>query len=516
MTAAERATERAGNGPAPGEHSGEIDERRNEEPRAHASDPPPPDDRDVPHAADRSPSSAYSSPHLTEKGNGERLAHRFGHELRHVVERRQWLAWDGRRWHRNANAAMVRAKLVVEQLYREAADLAERAASDPNRYSDLAKAVLKWAASSSTARALKAMLTLAQSEVPVAAVPDAFDRDPFAFNVLNGTIDLRTGRLRPHRPEDMLTMLAPTAYAPNARAPQWEHFLKRVLPDVEIRAFMQRYIGYALTGDVSEQVLAFAHGTGANGKSVLIDVMLEIVGDYGLRAATDLVLAKRSESHPTELADLEGKRLVVASEIDRGRAWSEATLKRLTGDTTITARRMKVDFYTFPATFKLVIAANTRPKVIGTDHGIWRRMQLVPFGVTIPETERDRQLVPKLLAEREGILAWAMAGCLAWQRDGLETPTAVAEATAGYRADQDELGYWIAEECIVVDDAWATTAELYKSYEKWCERTRRPAWTRDTFRECLIERDGIVEHRRTQGRGLKGIALRPRGPGYDA
>lgn len=487
-----------------------------EEPRAHASDPPPLDDRDVPHAADRSPSSAYDSTHLTEKGNGERLARRFGHELRHVVERRRWLAWDGRRWHRDANAAMVRAKLVVEQLYREAADLAERAASDPNRYSDLAKAMLKWAAASSTARAMKAMLTLAQSEVPIAVVPDAFDRDPFAFNVLNGTINLRTGKLRPHRHEDMITMLAPTAYDPNARAPQWEHFLKRVLPDVEIRAFMQRYIGYALTGDVSEQVLAFTHGTGANGKSVLIDVMLEIVGDYGLRAATDLVLAKRGESHPTELADLEGKRLVAASEIDRGRAWSEATLKRLTGDTTITARRMKVDFYTFPATFKLVIAANTRPKVTGTDHGIWRRMQLVPFGVTIPEAERDRQLVPKLLAEREGILAWAVAGCLAWQRDGLAAPAGVTEATAGYSAEQDELGHWIAEECLVIPEAWASTAELHESYRKWCEQTGRHPWVRDTFRERLIERDGIAEHRKTDGRGMRGIAPRSRGPEYDA
>jgi putative DNA primase/helicase len=452
---------------------------------------------------------------LTEKGNGERLARRFGHELRHVIERGHWLAWDGRQWHRDANAPMVRAKHIVEELYREAAELAERAATDQD-FSARAQAVLRWAASSSKASALRAMITLAQSEEPIAAALDAFDRDAFAFNALNGTIDLRTGELRPHRPEDMITVLAPTVYDLNARAPRWERFLERVLPDAEVRAYMQRYIGYALTGDASEQVLVFAHGTGANGKSVLIDVLLEIVGDYGLRAAADLVLAKHGESHPTELADLEGKRLVVASEIDHGRAWSEATLKRITGDRTITARRMKTNFYTFPATHKLVIAANTRPKVSGTDHGIWRRMRLVSFTVTIPDAERDCQLVPKLLAEREGILAWAVAGCLAWQRDGLETPAAVAEATACYRAEQDELGHWIAEECVVVSDAWAPTTELYESYAKWCERTRRPAWTRDTFRERLIERDGIVERRRTQSRGLQGIGLRPRGPGYDA
>lgn len=259
----------------------------------------------------------------------------------------------------------------------------------------------------------------------------------------------------------------------------------------------------------------FAHGTGANGRSVLIDVLLEIVGDYGLRAAADLVLAKHGESHPTELADLEGKRLVVASEIER-----RASLVRVDDQ----AHRRRQDDLGAPYADGLLYIprdvqardrCNSRPCVTGADHGIWRRMRLVPFTVTIPDAERDRQLVPKLLAEREGILAWTVAGCLAWQRDGMETP-AVAEATAGYRADQDELGHWIAEECVVVDGAWARTMELYKSYEEWCERTGRRAWTRDIFRERLVDRDGIGEHRRTQGRGLKGIALRPRGPGHDA
>lgn len=195
----------------------------------------------------------HDRPRLTEKGNGERVARRFEHELRYVVQRGQWLAWDGRQWHRDANAPMVRAKHIVEELYREAADLAERAATEQD-YSARAQAVLKWAAARSKASALRAMIMLAQSEEPIAASPDAFDRDPFAFNALNGTINLRTGELRPHRPVDMITMLAPTEYDPNAGAPLWERFLERVLPDAEVRAFMQRYIGYALTGDASEQV----------------------------------------------------------------------------------------------------------------------------------------------------------------------------------------------------------------------------------------------------------------------
>lgn len=458
----------------------------------------------------RNPERA-SDPRWTEIGNGERVARMFGHELRFIATRGQWLAWDGRRWCRDGSAAEVRAKRVAAQLFSDAGELAKLAAEDPEHYGARAKSCMAWATTSSKANSVRAMLAMARSEAPIAAAADAFDRDAFAFNVQNGTIDLRTGELRTHRPEDMITMLAPTIYVPAAAAPVWERFLERVLPDAGVRAWVQRYMGYALTGDVREQVLAFAHGTGANGKSVLLDVMLGVVGDYGLRAAAELVLAKLGEAHPTEVAALESKRLVVASEIEQGRAWAESTIKRVTGDTTITARRMRQDFYTFGATHKLVIAANTRPKVHGTDHAIWRRMRLVPFEVTIPEAERDKSLVAKLIAsEGPGILAWAVRGCLAWQREGLAAPAVVTAATAGYRADQDVLGHWIEEECVVMPAAFTPTSDLYASYRAWCERTGREAWTKDTMRDRLLERDGITETRRDHGRvrGLAGIGIR--------
>lgn len=449
----------------------------------------------------------------TEIDNARRLARMHGHRLRYVQPWKRWLAWDGKRWCRDdVGVEMIAAKEVADSLFVEAAAVIAAAGGDEDK-AKKGESMLKWARASSKAAALRAMLSLAQSEDPIAAAPDMFDRDPFVLNVLNGTIDLRSGQLHPHRQTDMLTRLAPVEYNPKASCPQWDKFLARVLPDEDVRTFVQRFIGYALTGDVGEQLLAFMYGLGANGKSVLLDVILALLGDYGCRAAPDLVLAKQGEAHPTEVADLEGRRMVVCSEIEQGRAWAESLIKRVTGDTTIKARHMKQDFYEFRATHKLVIAANIRPTVRGTDEAIWRRMRLVPFDVTIPPAERDRGLVARLVAtESRGILAWAVAGCLAWQRDGLGAPAAIDKATADYREEQDLLGLWIAEECVVVPGVFASTTALYGSYSAWCERTGRHAWSREAMRARLVGRPGIATKNTNTARGFEGIGLVARQP----
>lgn len=451
----------------------------------------------------------------TDIGNALRFAAMHGDRLRYVHARGRWLAWDGRRWRGDdLGAEVVAAKAVVGAIFAEAAALSSLAATGDEQAGARAESLTKWARASSKAGSIRAMLSLAQSETPLAAAATMFDGDRFALNVMNGTIDLRSGRIRPHRPTDMITMLAPVTFDIDAVAPGWERFLARVLPDLEVRDWVQRYLGYALTGDVREQVLVFAHGAGANGKSVLLDVMLGIVGDYGLRAPPELVLAKYGESHPTDVASLEGRRLVVCSEIEQGRAWAESTIKRITGDTSITARKMKTDFYTFPATHKLVIAANTKPTVRGTDNAIWRRMRLVPFEVTIPEHERDKELVSRLLAkEAAGILAWAVRGCIAWQRKGLGEPAAIAAATSGYRADQDVIGQWIEDECALLEGAWTSTEALYRSYTSWCEGVGHEPWKRNTLRDRLLERAGLFDYRKMSARGVGGIALRAERPG---
>jgi putative DNA primase/helicase len=475
----------------------------------------PPADDVPPAAAPAAPTPPSNTPSNTERhrfteiGNARRFAAMHGHRLRYVQSWKRWLAWDGKRWCRDEmGAEMIAAKAVADSLYADVAALAARAAAGDERAGQVAEPMVKWARTSSKAASCRAMLTLAQSEEPIGAAALEFDRDSFVLNLLNGTLDLRSGRLRPHRQADMLTRLAPVAYHPQTLCPQWDTFLERVLPDEDVRRFVQRFIGYCLTGDVSEQVLAFVHGLGANGKSVLLDVMLALLGDYGCRAAPELVLAKQGEAHPTEIADLEGRRFVVCSEVEQGRAWAESLIKRITGDTTITARHMKQDFYTFTATHKLVIAANTRPTVRGTDDGIWRRMRLVPFNVTIPPAERDRGLVARLVEqESSGILTWAVAGCLAWQREGLGASAAVDAATAEYRGEQDVLGLWIDEECVVSPGIFGATTALYNSFKAWCERTGRQRWTREAMRARLAERPGITTRNTNVARGFDGIGL---------
>ncbi len=449
------------------------------------------------------------APHMTELGNAQRFAAMHGPRLRYVLSRAMWLAWDGRRWQRDEiGTPDIAAKAVVADLYKQAAALSAQAASGDQRAGERAETMIKWAKASSKAAAIGAMIKLAQSEDPITTTADSFDRDHLLFNVQNGTIDLRTGKLRPHRQTDLITMLAPVTYDPLSPCPLWDSVLARVLPDPDVRAWLQRFIGYALTGDVREQVLGFFYGSGANGKSVVIDVLMAIFGDYALRAAPDLVLSRHGEAHPTEQADLEAKRLAACSEIEQGRAWAESTIKRITGDTTITARKMRQNFYTFPATHKLIIAANTKPAVRGTDHAIWRRMCLLPFEVTIPVEQRDKQLVPKLITEAPGILAWAVRGCLEWQRTGLGVAKAITMATDNYQADQDAIGQWIADECTLVASAFTPGAALYDSYKTWCRSTGRDPETWPTVRDQLLQRDGLTDERTSRARGIRGIGLR--------
>jgi putative DNA primase/helicase len=456
---------------------------------------------------------------MTELGNAERLADSHGHELRYVRAWKKWLAWDGKRWARNdLGVEEVRAKSIVRSLFVEAAQDSARAASTTNADGSMsdesseagksAETKLKWARASSKASSIASMIRLAQSEPPIAAAPSEFDRDRWVLNVLNGTIDLRTGALRPHRQTDMITRLAPVTYDANAACPRWSAFFERVLPDPEVRTWLQRFYGYALTGDVSEHALAFEHGVGQNGKSTHQEVLLKVLGDYARTAAPDLLLAKHGEAHPTEVADLEGARLVVAQEIDEGRRWSVAMMKRTTGGDRIKARHMKQDFYEFEPTHKFVISGNTKPVLDDQGNAVWRRVRLIPFDVVIPPAERNPHLKEELIEEAPGILAWLVRGCLDWQREGLGKAEAIDRATAEYKKEQDTIGTWIDERCVVMPGAWGSTQKLYDDFKCWLESHGRKAWTLEAMRSRLLERDGITDARKTSARGLQGIGLR--------
>src|SRR5829696_1980661 len=422
----------------------------------------------------------------TDTGNAERLADRHGANLRYRHPWGKWLIYDGTRWRVDDRGAAVRlAKDTARSIFEEA----KEAATD-----EAAKRLGKWASSSLSEGKLKSMIALAQSEPGVPVLPEDLDAATDLLNVLNGTIDLRTGELREHRREDLLTKIAPVEYDPGAAAPVWAATLERTLPSEAVRQFFKKLCGYALTGDVSEQLLAVLYGTGANGKSTVLNALLAVLGGYGMQAAPDLLVAKKG-THPTELADLFGMRFVASIEVEDGSRLAESLVKQLTGGDRIKARRMRQDFWEFEPTHKVFMACNHKPQVRGTDNAIWRRIRLVPFTETIPPAEQDKNLPDKLREERAGILAWAVEGCREWRREGLQAPDEVRQATGAYRAEMDVLGAFLRECCELGPEKNVAAKDLYAVYHQWClEGGERPESKRK-FGSRLTDRGGFERYR---------------------
>jgi putative DNA primase/helicase len=271
------------------------------------------------------------------------------------------------------------------------------------------QAILAWSFKSESAARINAMIDLARSEPGIPILPDQLDREPWLLNVQNGSIELRTGKLREHRRDDYITKLAPVEYDEAATCPTWDGFLDRIMDhNRDVMGYLQRAVGYSLTGDVSEQVIWFLYGCGANGKSTFLGAILALLGDYAMQAVSDLLMAKNHEAHPTERADLFGKRFVCTIETEEGKRLAEALMKQMTGGDRMRARRMREDFWEFPPTHKIFLAANHKPTVRGTDHAVWRRIKLVPFTVRITDAEKDRQLPEKLKKEVLPGLQWVV------------------------------------------------------------------------------------------------------------
>ena len=306
--------------------------------------------------------------------------------------------------------------------------------------------------------------------------PDVFDADPWLLNVQNGTLDLRTGDLRPHRREDMLTRCLPIAYYPDARCPQWVGFLEKAMhAKAELIAFLQKALGYSLTGSTREQCFFLLHGPTKTGKSTFINIAKALLGPYGTQAEMSAFLHKEKDTVRNDLADLAGMRLVCAIETDEGKRLAEALIKQLTGGTdTIKARFLFEEYFEYRPQFKIFLATNHKPKVNADDDAVWERIRLIPFAVQIPKDDRDKELEAKLRAELPGILAWAVRGCMAWQKDnGLGEPTAVGEATQQYRDEMDDIGRFLREVCFLGEPQTYKTqgSALLKAYHHWCGQT---------------------------------------------
>jgi len=356
-----------------------------------------------------------------------------------------------------------------------------------------------------SARTVAAVERLARADRRLAATSDQWDCDPWVINTHDGTVDLRSAAIRVHCPLDYITKV--TAAAPGGACPTWLAFLDQVTAhDVELQKFMQRMFGYALTGETSAHALFFLFGTGANGKSVTIDTISGILNDYHRTAAIETFTASNSDRHPTDLAGLRGARLVTAVETEEGRRWAESRIKTLTGGDRIAARFMRQDFFEFAPHFKLVIAGNHKPGLRSVDEAIRRRFHLLPFTVTIPPEKRDPHLREKLRAEWSGIFAWMIDGCLEWQRNGLQPPAAVIDATAAYLDAEDAISAWIDDCCRRDPAAWTGSGVLFASWRSWAEAAGEYVGSAKRFAQNL-ETHGFTATRKMTGRGFQGLAI---------
>lgn len=436
---------------------------------------------------------------LTDLENARRFAQEHGEDLRHVPKWRQWLVWDRKRWCPDETGEVQRrAKATVRALYDSASKI---------RDSDKRRKLTGYALAAQRAARIAGLVELAKSEPGMAVTPAQLDTDPWLLNVENGTLDLRTGTLREHRPDDLITKLAPVEYDPKATCLTWEAFLKRIMAgdDARIR-YVQKIVGYALTGDAREQCFFILHGTGANGKTTMTTAVAKVLGGYARHTPTETLLVKRNDTIPNDVARLHGARFVTAAEAECNRKLAEALIKQLTGGDKIAARFLHGEWFEFTPTFKLLLAVNHKPVIQGTDYAIWRRVRLIPFEVTIPESEQDKTLPEKLERERAGILRWAVEGCLAWQKEGLEPPKAVTEATAEYRDEMDTVGTFIDECCSRDPGVETPSKRLYERYSRWCaEHAERPMSKAD-FGARLAER-GFTPGRTNAGRFWRGLSV---------
>lgn len=458
------------------------------------------------------PSGLLNFP-ATDSGNAERLADRHGVDLKYCAKLNGWHVWDGQRWQLDETGEVIRRALETvreygkqaEKLLKEKTEAAEKE-TDLKKQAELAdevkaaEAMVKFARQSENRARLEAMATLAQAQPGIPALPDDFDSDPWLLNVANGTLDLRTGELQEHRREDMITKLAPVEYDPAAKCPRWETFLHEVMDgDGEMIRYLQKAVGYSMTGDTGEQVLFFLYGTGANGKSVFLNVIQELLGDYAQQAPTSLLMAKQNDNIPNDVAGLKGARFVATIETEDGKRLAENLVKQLTGGDPVRARFLRQEYFQFKPECKLWLASNHKPLIRGSDYGIWRRIHLVPFTVTIPPEKRDRRLTDKLRAELPGILRWAVDGLRKWLEEGLNPPLKVQAATEEYREDMDSIGAFLAECCVIDPTAKAPVKTLYETYVRWCQENGEPPMKQRMLSKRLKER-GFRQDKSTGGR----------------
>jgi putative DNA primase/helicase len=417
---------------------------------------------------------------LSDLGNAERFAIANGSDVRHVQAIGRWLVWDGKRFSPDTSGEIKRrAKTTMRGI------LFEASVQDNEQQR---KQLIAHQIRSESNRAIRDALSLAESDERIAVRLEDFDCNPLLFNVLNGTIDLKASVLLAHSREDGLTKLAPVEFDPRARCPQWDRFLSEIMPDPELVRFVQRAVGYSLTGDASEQCVFLLYGTGANGKSKFLEVIRHIFGDYGSATHAGTFLVAKGAAIRNDLARLRGARFVTTVEPEADRWLDESLIKVCSGEDTISVRFLYGEYFEFEPVFKLWLATNDKPRIVGRSEAIWRRIRLIPFSVTVPVERRDRKLAEKLKSEASGILNWALAGLRDWQVHGLGDAAAVRNATGEYRSDSDVVGRFLDAGVSLDPRAEARASEIYASYRAWAADLGEHVINERDFSSALADR----------------------------
>lgn len=449
--------------------------------------------------ADTTTSGKMPTFNLTEMGNAERLVFRNGEDLRYCIEFEEWMIWNGSTWEEDKKKQIERIAIkTFREMYMEASQ---------EKNEDTRKNLVKWAQSSERSSVFLNSIDRSKAMLPISQ--DELNCDKYKLNCLNGVVDLRTGELLPHDRTYFMSKNTHIKYDPQASCPTWISFLESIMKDEEgnvkdeLIKFLQKAIGYTLTGDISEQVVFFLWGTGRNGKSTFINIVKEILGDYGKQTNSDTFTSKANEGSGinNDIARLVGSRFVSAVESEDGQKLSESLIKQLTGGEPIMARFLRKEFFEFTPEFKIFFTTNHKPIVKGDDEGIWRRIRLIPFTVTIPKEDVDKQLPEKLRAELPGIFRWAVEGCLKWQEEGLGEPEDVKNATDEYKDEMDLLSSFLDECCVVLPQAKVQVKDLHKRYLEWAEENSEYPLKMRSFSSRLAMR-GFSKRKSTGNRSF--------------
>lgn len=433
------------------------------------------------------PEETQEEPHLysfDDMGNAKRFIDLFGEDFRYNYTDKMFLYWDGCRWAADLTGAVERSADVAVEAMSAEAEWYEK-----NGDEDAEKAFRKHIKASRSNKSKTNMLKEVQHNMPI--MPFQLDKHKMAFNVPNGTLSLKSGQLVPAKRDYFITKFSPVEFpvwrnteltadssgdilrqTDNADCPMWRRFLDDIFGgDRELIRYIQKAVGYSMTGDTSEQCVFFLYGTGRNGKSTFLDVLREIFGDYVSNIQPETIMVKNCMGNGinSDIARLKGARMVTTVEPNEGVRLNEGLIKQLTGDDAVTARKLYGNEFEFKPEFKLWMATNHKPIIRGTDDGIWRRIHMIPFTVQIPVEKVDRQLKSKLEREYPAILRWAVEGCLLWQREGLKQPRAVLDMTREYRREMDVISGFLDDRCEVGEGFSAKSSELYAAYSAWCE-----------------------------------------------